>query len=63
VSRRRREINSGHGRLYVCLSVGLSFAAFPHYYTDPGVTWGMVGVPSSCALLGGFAIGASVALL
>jgi len=27
----------------VCLSVCLSFAAFPHYCTDPDVTWGMVG--------------------
>ena len=27
-------------RLSVCLSVCLSLAAFPHYYTDPDVTWG-----------------------
>jgi len=27
---------SGHGRLSVCLSL----AAFPHYCTDPAVTWG-----------------------
>jgi len=57
----------GHGRLcvcvFVCVSVCLSLAAFPHYCTDPDVTWGMVGVPSSCALLGGFAIGARVSLL
>jgi len=35
----------GHGRLCVCvcLSVCLSLAAFPHYCTDPDVTWGMVG--------------------
>jgi len=45
----------------VCLS--LSLAAFPHYCTDPDVTWGMTGVASSCALLGGFAIGARVSLL
>ena len=50
---------SGHGRLCVCLS----FAVFPHYHTDPDVTCGMVGVPSSCALLGGFVIGARVSLL
>ena len=25
----------GHGRLCVCLSL----FAFPHYYTDPDVTW------------------------
>jgi len=47
---------SGHGRLCVCLSL----AAFPHHCTEPDVTWGMVGVRSSCALLGGFTIGARV---
>ena len=41
VNRRRREMYTGHGRLCVCLSL----AAFAHYCTDPGVTWGMVGVP------------------
>ena len=46
-----------------CVSVCLSPAAFPHYSTDLGVSWGMVGVPSSCAQLGGFAIGARVSLL
>jgi len=55
--RKRREIR--HARLCVCLSL----AAFPHYYTDPHVTWRMVGVPPSCALFGGFAIGARVSLL
>jgi len=32
-------------RVYVsvCLSVCLSLAAFPHYCTDPDVTWGTVG--------------------
>jgi len=56
VSRRRREMYSGHGRL--CLyHVCLSLVAFPHYCTDPDVTWGNdIGVPSNCALLGGFAI-------
>ena len=47
----------------VFLSVCLYLTAFPQYYTDPDVTWGMVGVPSGCALLGGFAIGARVSLL
>jgi len=61
VSRRRREMYSGHARLCVCLC--LSAAACQHYCTDPDVTWGMVGVSPSCALLGGFAIGARVALL
>ena len=46
------------------MAVSLSLAAFPHYWTDLGVTWGMLGVPSSCALLGGFAkISAWVLLL
>ena len=30
----------------VCVCVCLSLAACPQYYTDPDVTWGMVGVPS-----------------
>ena len=30
----------------------MSLAAFPHYSTDPDFTWGMVGVPPGCALLG-----------
>ena len=64
VSRRRREMYCGHSRLCVCLSVCLSAAACLHYCTDPDVTWGrVVGMPPSCALLGGFAIGARVALL
>jgi len=29
----------------VCLCVCLSLAAFPHYCTDPDVTWRIVGVP------------------
>jgi len=62
VSRRRREMYNGHGR-YVCMSVCLSLVACPHYCTDPDVTWGTVGVASSYALLGGFAIGARVSLL
>ena len=54
----------GHGSLCVfCLCVCLSLAAFPHYCTHPDVSLGMVGVPCSCALLGGFAIGVRVSLL
>ena len=59
----------GHARLCVCLSVCLSVcvcvsaAVRPHYCTDPDVTWGVVEAAPSCALLGGFAIGARVALL
>ena len=62
----------GHARLCVsvcvcvcvCQSVSLSAAACPHYCTDPDVTWGSGrGCPPSCALLGGFAIGAPVVLL
>jgi len=30
----------GHVRLYVCVTVCLSLAAFPHYCTDPDITWG-----------------------
>ena len=47
----------------ICLCVCLSLAAFPHYCTDAGVNWAMVGMPSSWALLGRFAIGAWVLLL
>ena len=56
VWRSRGEMYIDHARLQcVCLRVCLSLAAFPHYCTDPDVTCGMVGVPSSCALLRGFA--------
>jgi len=51
----RGEMYSVHGRLCVC--VRLSLAAFPHYCTYPYVTWRMVRVPPSCALLGRFEIG------
>jgi len=61
MSRRRREMYIGHARLCTC--VCLSLTACPYYYTDPNLTLRMVGVPSSCALLGGFAIGARVSLL
>ena len=63
VSRRPREMYCGHARLCVCLCVCLSVAACPHYCTDPDVTWGVVGMPPSCALLGGFATGARDVLL
>jgi len=55
----------GHARLCVsvCVSACLSAAACPHYRTDPDVTWGSGRDAPSCALLGGFAIGARVALL
>jgi len=46
VSRRRRKMYCGHARLSVCVSVCLSVSvrgACPHYYTDPDVTWGVVG--------------------
>ena len=38
----RGEMYSGHCRLCVSvrLSLSLSLAAFPHYCTDPDVTWG-----------------------
>ena len=47
VSRRRREMYGGYGRVCVCvcvcvsvcLCVCLSLAAFPHYCTDLDVTW------------------------
>jgi len=48
----------------------LSASACQHYCTDPDVAWGSMREimlafrqPPSCALLGGFAIGARVALL
>jgi len=59
VRRSRGEILVTAVSVFVCLSV----AAFPHYCADPDVSWGVVGVPSSCALLGGFAIDALVSLL
>jgi len=51
---------SCHVRLSVCLSVR---GRMPEYCTDPDVTWGTVGVPPSCAPLGGFAIRERIALL
>ena len=49
--------------LSVCVRVCLSAAVRTHYCTDPDVTWGVVEAAPSCALLGGFAIVARVALL
>jgi len=51
VRHRRSEMYIGHGRLCVfvsvCMSVCLSVhRAFPHYCTDPDITWVMLG----CAL-------------
>jgi len=46
VRRIRGEMCIGHGRLCVCLclsvciNVCLSLATFPHYCTDPNVSWG-----------------------
>jgi len=39
VSRRRREMYIDHERTCVCLCVCLSLAAFPHYGTDPDLSW------------------------
>jgi len=65
VSRRRREMYCGHARLCVCLSV----CPRPHAHTIARTRMQLGGVvddapvPPSCALLGGFAIGARVVLL
>ena len=57
MSRRRREMYSGHGRLSVR-------GRMPTLLHGPGCNLGeWYGVPPSCALQGGFAIGARVALL
>jgi len=69
VTPRRREMYCGHAHLCVCVSVCMSLclsaAACLHYCTDPDVTWGSGRgwMPLSCALLGGFAIGARVAFV
>jgi len=54
VSRRRREMYNGHARLSACQFVRGRMPALLH---------GVGSVPRSCALLGGFAIGARVSLL
>jgi len=56
VTHSRGEMHIGRGRLCLSVCQCLSHAAFPHYWTDQNVSWGMVGVPSSCAILGGFVI-------
>jgi len=61
VRRRRREMYCGQARLCVCLSVRGHMPTLLH---GPGCKLGeWLGMPSSCALLGGFQIGARVALL
>jgi len=55
----RGEMYSGHGRLCVCLSL----AAFPHYCTDPDVTWNGRRCYYGCALLSRFTISGRVSLL
>ena len=51
----------GHGRLCVCVSVRRRIPTLLH---GPGCNLGeWQGVPSSCAVLGGFAISAWVSLL
>jgi len=64
VSRRRREMYTGHARLRVSvlLCVSMSLAAFPQCM-DPDVTLVSGRGPPSCALLSGFAIDARVLLL
>jgi len=63
VNRRRHEMCGGHGRLCARVCVCLSLTTCPQYCTDAVETWGMVGVPTSCAVFGGFADGARVSLL
>jgi len=62
VSRRPREMYCGHARLCVCLCVCLSVRArMPTLLHGPGCNLGeWSAMPPSCALLGGFAIGARV---
>jgi len=68
VSCRRREMYCGHPRLCVCLCVCVSVCMSvrcrtPTLLHGPGCNLGVVEAAPSCALLGGFAIGARVALL
>jgi len=65
VSLRRRKMYCGHARLCVSLSVCLSVRGrMPTLLHGPGCNLGSGrGCPPSCALFGGFAIGARVALL
>ena len=52
VRRSRDEMYIGHGRLCVCVFVP---RRIPTLLQETGCNFGKVGVPSSCALLGGFA--------
>ena len=64
VKRSRGKMFIGHGRLCVCLSVSCRIPTLLH---GPGCSLAWLAewsaVPSSYALLGGFAIGARVSLL
>ena len=63
VSRRRREMYCGHVRLCMCVCVSVR-GCTPTLLHGPGCNLGQwQGMPPSCALLGGFAIGARVAFL
>ena len=61
------EMNIGHRRLCVCVFMCLSAVCpWPQCRTNARTRMflgGMVWVPSSCALFGGFAIGARISLL
>jgi len=63
MSHRWCKMYSGHARLcvYVCVSVPCRIPVLLH--RSRYITWGMVRVPPSCALLGGFAIDTRVLLL
>jgi len=63
VSRRRREMYSGHGHLCICLCVSVPrrMRTLLHEPRCNLEKW--QGVPPSCALLGGFAIVAQVSLI
>jgi len=74
MSRRRRKMYCGHAHLSVCVCVCLSVCLsvylsvcrgrMPTLLDGPGCNLGAwYRLPPSCALLGGFAIGARVALL
>jgi len=65
VNRRRRKMYCGHARMCVCLSVCVSVrGGIPTLLHGPGCNLGeWWGMSPSCALLGGFAIGAWAALL
>ena len=58
MSRRRRKMNIGHARLCVCLSVPRRIPTLLHETGRNFGEWQVV--QSSCALLGGFAIGEQV---